>query len=322
MFRNNKTVLHLLCKLQLLYPTKEKISLRNLFDRDTILHLRIPFSFFLLPVFCFGISQASVIHLTDTVIVFIALHLFIYPGSNIYNSYMDKDTGSIGGLKNPPPVTMKLYYASIIFDLVGLALCALTSLENMMVMAGYIAFSKAYSWDGIRLKKYTYLGWFAVMFFQGGYTFMLANMAAQGEVNTAWFTAKNMECMAIASLLIGGSYPLTQIYQHEEDSNRGDYTISYRLGIIGTFIFTAILFTLGAIVALHYFVAYYRLNEFFIFLICLSPVIGYFSYWFLKTLKNRNNADYEHAMLMNKISSFCMVVCFSIILVINQIPLK
>jgi 1,4-dihydroxy-2-naphthoate octaprenyltransferase len=305
-----------------LLPTKEKINVRNLFDRDTILHLRIPFSFFLLPVFCFGISQASVVHLSDTVIVFVALHLFIYPASNIYNSFMDKDTGSIGGLKNPPAVTMKLYYASILFDITGLALCAITGWRNMLVMAGYIAFSKAYSWDGIRLKKYTYLGWFAVMFFQGGYTFMLANMAAQKQVDFAWFTGKNIECMVIASLLIGGSYPLTQIYQHEEDSSRGDYTISYRLGIIGTFVFTAVLFAAGAVVALHYFTTWYSPSQFFIFLSCLSPVVGYFSYWFLKTIKNRDNADYEHAMLMNKISSVCMVVCFSIILVINHIPLK
>jgi len=305
-----------------LYRTKEKITIRNLFDRDTVLHLRIPFSFFLLPVFCFGVSQASVIHLSDTIIVFIALHLFIYPASNIYNSYMDRDTGSIGGLKNPPPVTKKLYYASIIFDITGLVLCAITGWQNMLVMAGYVAFSKAYSWDGIRLKKRTYLGWFSVMFFQGGYTYMLANMAAEAQANMAWINLKNIECMAIASLLIGGSYPLTQIYQHDEDSGRGDFTISYRLGILGTFIFTSVLFIAGSVVAFHYFTTYYQLSQFFIFLICLSPVIGYFSYWFLKTVKNRNNANYENAMLMNKISSFCMVVCFTVILVINHIALK
>ena len=304
-----------------MHPTNEKITFRNLFDRDTILHLRIPFSFYLLPVFCFGISQAAFINLSDTIIVFIALHLFIYPASNIYNSYMDKDTGSIGGLEHPPPVTKKLYYASIVFDVAGLALCAITGWQNVLVMAGYIAFSKAYSWTGIRMKKRTYVGWLSVMFFQGGYTYMLANMAAQAHVNPDWFTPKNLECMAIASLLIGGSYPLTQIYQHEEDSSRGDYTISYRLGIIGTFIFTSVLFIAGALVALHYFIAYYQLSQFFIFAICLAPVIGYFSYWFLKTIKNRAFADYAHAMFMNKISSVCMVICFTIILFYNRIPL-
>src|SRR5690606_21011987 len=119
---------------------------RSVFDRDTILHLRIPFSFFLLPVFCFGISQSTHVHTINTFIVFVALHLFIYPGSNSYNSYMDKDTGSIGGLENPPPATRKLYYASIIFDTAGLLLMAIAGWQLFLLAGVYIIFSKAYSW--------------------------------------------------------------------------------------------------------------------------------------------------------------------------------
>ena len=295
----------------------KKSNLYTLFDRDTLLHLRLPFSFFLFPVFCFGISQATNFHATTAIIVFIALHFFIYPGSNIYNSYMDKDTGSIGGLEYPPPVTPKLYYASIIVDIAGLLLCVVAGWKHVIVMIGYIAFSKAYSWYGIRLKKHALAGWLSVMFFQGGYTFMLANMAATNNVSTSWFTAANLECMAIASLLIGGSYPLTQIYQHEEDGERGDHTISYRLGINGTFIFSGIFFLLGALVTLHYFRRYYNMSQFFIFFICLLPVVVYFQYWFFKSVKDRDFVDYKHAMLMNKIASGCMVVCFAIIAFIN-----
>ncbi len=296
---------------------KENISLTSLFDRDTILHLRIPFSYYLLPVFIFGVSQAASINIKDTIIVFIALHLFIYPGSNVYNSYMDNDTGSIGGLKNPPPVTRRLYYASIIFDVAGLMLCATTGWRNMLVMAGYVAFSKAYSWHGTRMKKRTYSGWLSVMFFQGGYTYMLAGMAAEQMVSFAWFTPPNIECMLFSSLIIGGSYPLTQVYQHEEDSSRGDYTISYRLGITGTFLFTSALYLAGAVVILHYFYTYYELQYFYIFLLCVAPVIGYFSYWFYKVMRNKTYADYEHSMLMNKVSATCMIICFSVILYLN-----
>jgi 1,4-dihydroxy-2-naphthoate polyprenyltransferase len=300
-------------------PQAAAIRIRSVFDRDTVLHLRIPFSFFLLPVFCFGISQVANFHSADTVIVFIALHLFIYPGSNVYNSYMDKDTGSIGGLEHPPPVTGKLYVASIIFDIAGLLLCSLSSWQNAMVMAGYVGFSKAYSWHGIRLKKYGLAAWASVMFFQGGYTFMLANMAAAGDVSLQWFTLKNIEGMVISSLLIGGFYPLTQIYQHDEDSSRGDFTISYKLGVTGTFIFTAVLFICGTLVAYHYFNQYYGISHFFIFLACLLPAVGYFSYWFVKTYRNSAFADYHHAMRMNKVGSLCMIICFSIIFYLNQV---
>jgi 1,4-dihydroxy-2-naphthoate octaprenyltransferase len=301
-------------------PANEKITVFNLFDRDTVLHLRVPFSFFLLPVFVFGISQAPVIDLYTTSIIFIAIHLLIYPGSNVYNSYMDKDEGSIGGLRNPPPVTRRLYYASIVCDIAGLLLAGLAGWKYPLIISGYVAFSKSYSWTGIRVKKYPYLGWTSVMFFQGGYTYMMANMAATKHIDLSWFTAQNLECMLIASLLIGGSYPLTQIYQHEEDGRRGDHTISYRLGIKGTFIFTSVLFLCGALVTLHYFCHYYTINYFLIFLACLLPVVIYFSYWFIKSMKDKSFADYSHAMLMNKIASACMTVCFVIILVINQTP--
>src|SRR6185369_14963251 len=106
----------------------------SLFDRDTLLHLRLPFSFFLLPIFCFSLSQSVSIHIINTIIVFISLHFFIYPGSNIYNSYMDKDTGSIGGLKHPPPVTRKLFHASILCDSIGLFLCVLISPLMILMM--------------------------------------------------------------------------------------------------------------------------------------------------------------------------------------------
>lgn len=297
---------------------ERNIGLFNIFDRDTVLHLRVPFSFFLLPVFCFGLSQAAYINLHTAIPVFVALHLFIYPGSNVYNSYMDKDTGSIGGLRNPPPVTPRLYYASMVMDIAGLLICAIAGWQHVLVMAGYVAFSKAYSWHGIRFKKMTYLGWASVMFFQGGYTYMLANMAALDNVTLAWFTSKNLECMLFASLVIGGFYPLTQIYQHDEDSQRGDYTISYRLGVTGTFVFAIALFLTATTLVYHYFTTYYSIAHFYIFLSCIAPVIIFFLYWFIKALRNKAYADYTHAMLMNRVSSVCMIICFTIILVFNH----
>lgn len=297
-------------------PNLNKLNPVNVFDRDTVLHLRIPFSFFLLPVFWFAISQASNIHAINTIIVFIALHFFIYPGSNVYNSYMDEDTGSIGGLEKPPPVTEKLYYASILVDTAGTTICLMAGLPLTLLLMGYIAFSKAYSWRGIRVKKYAWLGWTAVMFFQGGYTFMLGHMAATG-VSTEWFTAKNVKCMIISSLFIGGYYPLTQIYQHKEDSERGDFTISYKLGIKGSFIFSGLLFLMAGITCYHYFTTYYNVYQFLLFIICQIPTMTYFLYWSAKCFNNNEYANYSHAMKMTFISSICMLISFSLLFYIN-----
>lgn len=297
--------------------TKIENKIAILPDNSTWLHMRIPFSWFLLPVFLFGISQAPNIHATTLIIVLLAQHLFIYPASNGYNSYMDKDTGSIGGLEHPPPVSRKLYYLSIFFDLGGLLLCAFAGWKHVLVMLGYIGFSKAYSWYGIRLKKYPYLGWFSVLLFQGAWTFMQGSMAAQDYVGIAWFTSKNLESALFASLIIGGSYPLTQIYQHGEDGERGDHTMSYLLGVRGTLLFAGIFFGAGALVALHYFSTYYSLQQFFIFLGCLTPVIVYFSWWAIQCFRTESKADYRQTMLMNKISATCMIICFVVISLLN-----
>lgn len=280
--------------------------MKNIFDKDTLLHLRLPFSFFLLPVFCFGLSQAEQPDPYNTLVIFIALHFFLYPASNSYNSYMDKDKGSIGALRNPPPVTKKLYHASIILDCAGLALAALLHWKMILLMTLYIAVSKAYSWHGIRLKKHAVTGWLVVMLFQGGYTYLLVNMCARANFSAAWFTAGNLQAMLLSSLLIGGFYPLTQIYQHDEDSERGDLTISYKLGVKGTFIFCALIFLLAF--ALSAFI--FSRTHFIVFASCLVPVTGYFIAWAVHAFRDARRASYSGAMHIAFLSSLCMTTCF------------
>lgn len=231
---------------------------------------------------------------------------------------MDNDTGSIGGLENPPPATPKLYYASILVDISGLLICLAAGWQLTLITMGYVAFSKAYSWHGIRFKKYPWPGWAMVMFFQGGYTYMLGNMAATNNTTAEWFTTANLECMVIASLFIGGYYPLTQIYQHDEDASRGDFTISYKLGIRGSFVFAGALFLTAVLICYHYFTTYYTLYHFLIFAGCQLPVAAYYTYWLAKAWNNKTYADYTHTMRMTFISSICMIVCFCILLYVNQ----
>jgi 1,4-dihydroxy-2-naphthoate octaprenyltransferase len=65
--------------------------------RSTLLHLRLPFSFFLLPVFLFACAvSAESLRLFAFLIAFVAWHVWVYPASNGYNSYFDKDEGAMG----------------------------------------------------------------------------------------------------------------------------------------------------------------------------------------------------------------------------------
>src|SRR5262245_30987109 len=131
-----------------------------MFSRSTWKHLRIPFSYYLLPVYLFSLSASPNLNQPRLIWVFIIIHLFLYPASNGYNSYFDKDEKSIGGLKNPLPVTKGLYYLSLIFDLIAIVLAFVKiSLTFALFVLVYGLISKAYSHPAIRLKKYPIGGW-------------------------------------------------------------------------------------------------------------------------------------------------------------------
>src|SRR5882672_2137549 len=93
-----------------------------MFSKSTLLHLRIPFSYFLLPVYLFSLSSAPNFTEKGLLWVFLILHFLLYPASNSYNSYFDKDEKSIGGLKNPPPVNKGLYWMSLSLDLLAIVI--------------------------------------------------------------------------------------------------------------------------------------------------------------------------------------------------------
>ncbi len=97
--------------------------------KSSILHLRISFSYFLMPTYLFALNCAEKPIPWKTVLVFFILHFLLYPASNSYNSYYDRDTDSIGLLKNPPPVEKELLTVSLMLD----ALAVLLSLNWLAV---------------------------------------------------------------------------------------------------------------------------------------------------------------------------------------------
>jgi 1,4-dihydroxy-2-naphthoate octaprenyltransferase len=289
----------------------------RIFDKDTLRLLRIPFSFFLMPVFFLAVSQSSdnwtIGKTVNALIIFIILHVFIYPASNGYNSYMDQDEGSIGGLKTPPKATRNLFQASIIFDVVGLLLSLYIGVSFFIGILIYMVVSRAYSYKGIRLKRFPIVGFASVVIFQGAVTFLNVYIGVN-QVTVGFVIGTNLIYPMIASsLMIGGVYPLTQIYQHEQDKLSGDITISYILGYKGTFLFSVIMF-LGAGALLF---TYFSFRDFMIFQLFLSPVAYFFVKWMLKVWKDTSEANFENTMQMNMIASICMNSCFITLFILH-----
>jgi 4-hydroxybenzoate polyprenyltransferase len=282
-----------------------------MFSKSTLLHLRIPFSYFLLPVYLFAVSVSPNVTGKRLLWVFLILHFLLYPASNGFNSYFDKDEKSIGGLKNPPPVERGLYWLSLLFDALAVIIGLIeVSLLFAVMLLVYGLVSKAYSHPSIRLKKYAVTSWIITGLFQGAFTFMMcyAGVNQYGVENI--LQPKVLFPAGLATLMLWANYPMTQVYQHEEDAKHGDMTISRMLGIRGTFYFAGVFFGVTAIGFILFFNTFYYLRYGWVFLFALSPVVLYFTYWFLRVMKNSTEADFRHTMRLNFISATCLIIFF------------
>jgi len=278
------------------------------FDKNTIKLLRIPFSFFLMPVYLFALASLNEVNLFNAIMAFVALHIFIYPASNGYNSYMDNDTESIGGLKNPPKATKNLFYASFIFDLLGLLLCFSVSMSFALLIMLYVLASRAYSFKGIRLKKYPFASWITVSFFQGSYLYVVLFLFLTKDLKMEVFPTF---IFFVPSFLIGATYPLSQIYQHKQDKASGDITLSIILGYKGTFIFSAILFLIAtALFFIQTEIITPQFLHFYWFQAFLFPVVAYFLWWAYQVFNDFKNANFENTMRMNMLSSLMLASYF------------
>ncbi len=282
--------------------------------KSTIQLLRLPFSFFLMPVYWFALGQVGDKDWGRAFLIFIILHLLLYPASNGYNSYMDRDESPIGGLAHPLQPTRQLFLLTITMDLASLLLSCLIDLYFAGGVAVYILASRAYSYRGIRLKKYPILGYLTVTICQGALIFFLVFYGSHhpgSEVRTPVLG------LIASFLLVGGFYPLTQIYQHEEDRRDGVRTLSLLLGYRGSFIFTGIVYGIAFATLTWYFLSTLQIKEFYVLATCMLPVTVYFFVWAARVWKDTGQANFVNSMRMNLLASICINTAFIIIFLMN-----
>jgi 1,4-dihydroxy-2-naphthoate polyprenyltransferase len=273
--------------------------------RSTIQLLRFHFSLFLLPVYLFAISQLPQVDRARAALIFFILHVLVYPASNGYNSYMDRDETPIGGLRNPLQPTRQLFWVTVAMDILAVSLSIIfVSAPFALGVLAYIAASRAYSWRGIRLKRYPFTGFATVFLFQGAWVYWFVTDGAGRGGPSPWLPA------AAASCLIGALYPLTQVYQHKADRADGVTTISYKLGKRGSFIFSMTLFLAATALLFVHFAQAGRLNHFYRFLVITVPVVLFFLYWMLKVWRNAAAADFRHSLRMNLVATTCTTLYF------------
>lgn len=281
--------------------------------KSTISLLRFPFSIFLLPVSLFSFYYIRPEPSLTLLFVVIIWHLLIYPSSNGYNSYHDKDDGPIGGLEKPPPPEQLLIKTCDVFDMTAIVLAATINLTFALFVMVYVIMSRLYSNRKVRLKQYPVTGFLTVFMFQGAWIFA-ANFFAFNDEQLL-FTEPVLKSMIVCSAFIGCIYPLTQIYQHEADRKDNVKTLSMLLGEKGTFAFSGIMFSIAA------FFLYLTFNSsgdanknFTMFNLVMLPSLAYFIWWASVSFKDKTNINFRNTMRMLILSAILNNVYFLILL--------
>jgi len=238
------------------------------------------------------------------------LHFLVYPSSNGYNSYMDRDETPIGGLKNPLQPTKELFYTTIVMDSVAVGISFFINKLFALCILLYILASRAYSYRRIRLKKYPVIGFLTVFIFQGSLIFFAVFCAVN---NNSLSAVPILPCL-VSSLLIGALYPLTQVYQHEADKKDGVISISYLLGKKGTFVFSMLLFLSATFLLFLRFKQVNQVNYFYWYLLIMFPVVLFFLYWMRRVWKNGDAANFRNSLWMNILSTICTTIFFIILI--------
>jgi len=209
-----------------------------------LLHLRWHYQLFILSGgFLLGGFLSSGLHVQWFIIQFLNVQLLLFGGATAYNSYWDGDIGPIGGLKHPPKMTRWMWAASLIIQMVGLLLAIPFGRLYLSVYAFSMLLFWVYSspwtrWKGRPLKSLLAIG------ISTGFDSVLLGYLAAGNRTVPPYVL--IAAVGVMFLLLS-LYPISQIYQQEEDTRRGDQTFAIQYGKVVVFRFFELAFLAGLI---------------------------------------------------------------------------
>ena len=161
-----------------------------------------------------------------------------------------------------------------------------------------------------------------VGFIQGAFTFLLSFWGIQDISITEILNTQILFAAVISSLFLTAAYPMTQVYQHKADGDRGDISFSMLLGIKGTFLFCAVFIALAIVCFVLYFLSYYGLLIAVFFITFLAPVAAFFVYWMVITFRDESKANYDNAMRLNFIFSTALNTFMILLMAANHFKLN
>jgi 4-hydroxybenzoate polyprenyltransferase len=178
--------------------------------------------------------------LGSAVLALVIWVFFLNGGTLAINSVFDKDEGDIGYLNAPPALPRYLLHFSLVLLFGGQALAFLLPFGFRIAYAICFVLSILYSVPPFRFKAVAGVDWVINMWGFG----TLTPYAAWAATGRPLDTGHALILLAFCPLF-AGLYPLTQLYQFDEDRRRGDRTLALILGMRAS-LWVAVLCTLLA----------------------------------------------------------------------------
>jgi 4-hydroxybenzoate polyprenyltransferase len=165
-------------------------------------------------------------HIGAALLALVIWVVFLNGGTLAINSVFDKDEGDIGYLNSPPALPRYLLQFSWGLLAVGQALAFLLPVGFRVAYAICFVLSILYSVPPFRFKAVAGVDWVINMWGFG----TLTPYAAWAATGRPLDIGHGLVLLAFCPLF-AGLYPLTQLYQFDEDRRRGDRTLALILGM-------------------------------------------------------------------------------------------
>lgn len=241
------------------------------------------------------------------------VHLILFGGATAYNSYWDRDSGPVGGLKSPPPMDRWMWFAALLIQMIGLLIALPAGSMFVTFYALSMLLFWLYSSPWTRWKGKPLLSLVAIGTSTGFNSVVMGFIAAGGSVMSLSLT------LIIAALgtsfILLSLYPVSQIYQRDEDNKRGDQTFAVQYGYSGVYLFFKISYGVGL---LFISAAIFRLHLFpgIIFLV-LGTLTG-LAVWRIMEQLSAEKDDYNKVMRIKYGTSVAFVSFLIIALLVKH----
>ena len=275
--------------------------------RDYLKVLRLAYQFQLGPIFLWGAALAhfaasfSPLHWQRVLAIFLLLHVCCFGGLTALNSFYDRDEGPVGGLWNAPKLPPHLFTFAWMMQLFGFVAILFFSARIALIYAAIALLALGYSHPKTRWKGHPWKSVGVVALGQGALDFGAGVLAARGDFAVSELSQPLLLGLCGATISAVAFYPLTQLYQTEDDARRGDFTtaqwLRQRGGRRAIFLFCGALFSLA--LGFHA-VALLQIDEAFVARVLAAgaaALLGYLWFWSRETFDARRDFLRVHRLL-------------------------